>query len=265
MDVRSSIPGVRMNRRSVLKGLTYTAGFAATGLRLDAAEPEQAQAATGSFVLPPLPYAYDALEPYIDAETMHLHHDKHHASYVANLNAAVAGHPEQGQKTVEQLVTNLSAVPEDVRTAVRNQGGGHANHSFLWQILSTKGGVAPVGRLKNDVNARFGSQAEFQEQFTKAASSVFGSGWAWLTLSHQGVLTIETTANQDSPLSHGVTPIVGLDVWEHAYYLKYQNRRAEYIAGFFHAVNWESVSEKYVAQRAACDPELPCQVHSYMG
>lgn len=253
-----------MDRRSVLKGLTYTAGFAASALRLRAAAPEQAAtAATGPFVLPPLPYAYDALEPYIDAETMHLHHDKHHASYVANLNAAVAGHPELEKMTVEQMVTRVDAMPESIRTAVRNQGGGHANHSFFWQILSKQGGVAPSGRLASDVNAKFGSYAALQEQFAKAAASVFGSGWAWLTLSHQGVLAIETTANQDSPLSRGVTPIVGLDVWEHAYYLKYQNRRPEYVAAFFHLVNWDSVSGKYVAQRAACDPELPCPVHSY--
>jgi Fe-Mn family superoxide dismutase len=244
-----------------------TAGFVAGAVRLRAAMPAQAQApaatVTGPFTLPPLPYAYDALEPYIDAETMHLHHDKHHASYVANLNAAVSGHPELEKLTVEQLVAHLDAVPEPIRTAVRNQGGGHANHSFFWQLLSKQGGVAPSGRLASDVNARFGSYTAFQEQFAKAAASVFGSGWAWLTLSHQGVLAIETSANQDSPLSRNVTPILGLDVWEHAYYLKYQNRRAEYIAGFFHVVNWSSVSEKYVAQRAACDPELPCQVHSY--
>jgi Fe-Mn family superoxide dismutase len=214
-------------------------------------------------VLPALPYAYDALEPWIDAETMHLHHDKHHASYVANLNAAVAGHPELEKMTVEQLVTRVDAMPESIRMAVRNQGGGHANHSFFWQILSTQGGVVPSGRLASDVNAKFGNYAAFQEQFAKAAASVFGSGWAWLTLSHQGVLAIETTANQDSPLSRGVTPIVGLDVWEHAYYLKYQNRRPEYVAAFFHVVNWDGVSAKYVAQRAACDPELPCPVHSY--
>ncbi|SEG67399.1 superoxide dismutase, Fe-Mn family [Bryocella elongata] len=253
-----------MDRREAIKTLGLTAGFVAAGARLEAVTGAQAPVTTGPFTLPPLPYAYDALEPYIDAETMHLHHDKHHASYVANLNAAVAGHPELGQKTVEQLVTNLNAVPEDVRTAVRNQGGGHANHSFFWQLLSQKGGAAPVGRLKADVNARFGSQGQFQEKFAAAAASVFGSGWAWLTLSHQGVLEIETTANQDSPLSRGVTPILGLDVWEHAYYLKYQNRRAEYVAAFFHAVNWDGVSEKYFSQRAACDPQLPCQVHSYM-
>lgn len=257
-----------MNRRSMLKGLTVTAGYAAAATRLKAAafvaEGQQAATAAGPYTLPPLRYAYDALEPFVDAETMHLHHDKHHASYVANLNAAVAGHPDVAQLPVDVLMTHLDALPEEIRTAVRNQGGGHANHSFFWKILSQKGGAAPQGVLAKDIDAQFGSLTAFEDRFAKAAASVFGSGWAWLTLSHAGKLQVETTANQDSPLSHGMTPILGLDVWEHAYYLKYQNRRAEYIAAFFKIVNWEHVSTDYVPKKAACDPELPCQVHSYM-
>ena len=245
-----------MNRRSALKGLGLTAGLVVTGNAFELnslaqTTPAQTAASTGApFTLPPLPYAYDALEPYIDGTTMHLHHDKHHASYVDKLNAAVAGHPDLGAKKVEELVADLSAVPEDLRAAIRNQGGGHANHSFWWLILSANGGAAPKGELAKDIDGTFGSLEKFQDQFSKAAGSVFGSGWAWLTLSHEGTLKIETSANQDSPLSSGRTPILGLDVWEHAYYLKYQNRRPEYVSAFFHIVNWGFVSGQYADAKA---------------
>ncbi len=245
-----------MNRRTALKGLGLTAGLLATGDAFEAhswvqtTSPQQAAAAASPFTLPPLPYAYDALEPYIDVTTMHLHHDKHHASYVDKLNAAVAGHPDLASKTVDELIADLNAVPEGLRTANRNQGGGHANHSFWWLILASSGGAAPKGELAKDIDGAFGNFGQFQDHFSKAAASVFGSGWAWLTLSHEDKLQIETSANQDSPLSSGRTPILGLDVWEHAYYLKYQNRRPEYVSAFFHIVNWDFVSGHYADIKA---------------
>jgi len=240
-----------MHRRTLLKALGATATLAAT--RTSFAQAPAAAAptpATGPFTLPPLPYAYDALEPYFDAATMHLHHDKHHAAYVNNLNAAVSAHPELAGKSVDALLADLSAVPEAVRTAVRNQGGGHANHSFWWQTLSVSGGSEPKAELAKGIDAAFGSFSAFQEKFTKAATSVFGSGWAWLTLA-DGKLLIETTPNQDRPLSAGHTPILAIDVWEHAYYLKYQNRRPEYAAAFFHVVNWDYVSGLYAKAKSA--------------
>lgn len=245
-----------MDRRSFLNGIGYTAGLSVSVALLKRAGLSQSAAPNsaavgGPYKLPPLPYAYDALEPYIDAETMHLHHDKHHASYVEHLNAAVAGHPDLASRTVEDLVTHLDSVPEAVRTAVRNQGGGDANHSFWWPILSKGGGDAPSGELAKDINAQLGSFSKFQEQFSKAAGGVFGSGWAWLTLGPDGKLHIESTGNQDSPLSSGRTPVLGIDVWEHAYYFKYQNRRPEYVAAFFHIVNWDFVSDQYASARKA--------------
>ena len=203
---------------------------------------------TGPFTLPPLPYAYDALEPYIDAETMHLHHDKHHQAYVNNLNAAVAAHPELAGKSVDELVANLSTWPDSARTAVRNQGGGHANHSLLWQTLG-KGSAAPTGELAKSINTAFGSFATFQDKLTAAAMSVFGSGWAWLVKLPDGTLAIEPNPNQDSPLTQGHKPLLAVDVWEHAYYLKYQNRRADYVKAFFQVVNWDYVSGQF-AQKA---------------
>jgi Fe-Mn family superoxide dismutase len=201
----------------------------------------------GTFTLPPLPYAYDALEPYFDAATMHLHHDKHHQAYVNNLNAAVAGHPELAGKSVTELVTNLNALPEAVRTAIRNQGGGHANHSFWWTTLGKPGSTAPIGELAKAIDARFGSFSGFQNKLSAAALSVFGSGWAWLVKLPDGTLAIETTPNQDSPLTLGHQPVLTLDVWEHAYYLKYQNRRADYVKAFFQVINWEHVSGQFAA------------------
>ncbi|KFZ40285.1 MULTISPECIES: superoxide dismutase [Thermoactinomyces] len=199
------------------------------------------------YELPPLPYAKDALEPHIDATTMEIHHDRHHATYVNNLNAALEGH-DVGAKSVEELISDLNALPESIRTAVRNNGGGHANHSLFWQILSPNGGGAPTGEVAEAINAEFGSFDAFKEEFSNAAKGRFGSGWAWLVVK-DGKLAVTSTPNQDSPLMEGATPILGLDVWEHAYYLKYQNKRPEYIEAFWNVVNWEEVNKRYLAAR----------------
>jgi Fe-Mn family superoxide dismutase len=199
---------------------------------------------TGPFTLPPLPYGYDALEPSFDAETMHLHHDKHHQAYVNNLNTAVAGHADLSGKTVYDLVTHLNDVPETIRTAVRNNGGGHANHSFWWLTLG-KGGKAPTGELAKAIDTKFGSLSGFQDKLTDAAMHVFGSGWAWLVKMPDGSVAISSTPNQDSPLTAGAKPILGIDVWEHAYYLKYQNKRADYVKAYFNVVNWDYVSGQF--------------------
>mgnify|MGYP001463703862 CR=1 FL=1 len=199
------------------------------------------------YELPPLPYAKDALEPHIDATTMEIHHDRHHATYVNNLNAALEGH-DVGDKSVEELISDLNALPESIRTAVRNNGGGHANHSLFWQILSPNGGGAPTGEVAEAINAEFGSFDAFKEEFSNAAKGRFGSGWAWLVVK-DGKLAVTSTPNQDSPLMEGATPILGLDVWEHAYYLKYQNKRPEYIEAFWNVVNWEEVNKRYLAAR----------------
>jgi len=196
------------------------------------------------FELPELPYAYDALEPTIDKETMNIHHTKHHNTYVTNLNAALEGHNDLQNKSIEDLVSDLNAVPEDIRTAVRNNGGGHANHSLFWKILSPSGGGAPSGELADKINEKFGSFDNFKEEFQKAAATRFGSGWAWLAVNN-GEVEVMSTPNQDSPLMEGKTPILGLDVWEHAYYLKYQNRRPEYAKAFWDKVNWDQVTENY--------------------
>ncbi|MCU9613885.1 superoxide dismutase SodA [Caldibacillus lycopersici] len=201
-----------------------------------------------AFELPQLPYAYDALEPHIDKETMNIHHTKHHNTYVTNLNNAVAGNADLESKSVEDLVSNLDAVPENIRTAVRNNGGGHANHSLFWQILSPNGGGEPTGELADAINAKFGSFAGFKDEFTKAATGRFGSGWAWLVVNN-GELEITSTPNQDSPLMEGKTPVLGLDVWEHAYYLNYQNRRPDYIGAFWNVVNWEEVAKRFSAAK----------------
>ena len=200
-------------------------------------------AATGPFTLPALPYAFDALEPHIDAQTMQIHHDKHHAAYVTNLNKAVADFPDLGTKPIEALLKDLNAVPERIRTAVRNQGGGHYNHSLFWQTMKKNGGGEPAGELSKAIDKSFGNFAAFKDQFTKAAGGQFGSGWAWL-IADSGNLRIEATPNQDSPTSEGKKPLLGLDVWEHAYYLKYQNRRADYIAAWFNVINWDFVSQR---------------------
>jgi superoxide dismutase, Fe-Mn family len=201
-----------------------------------------------AFELPQLPYAYDALEPNIDKETMNIHHTKHHNTYVTNLNNALEGNEELLSKTVEEVVSNLDAVPEAARTAVRNNGGGHANHSLFWQIISPNGGGEPTGELADAISSKFGSYDSFKEEFAKAATTRFGSGWAWLAVNN-GELEVTSTPNQDSPLMEGKTPILGLDVWEHAYYLKYQNRRPEYINSFWNVVNWDEVSKRFTAAK----------------
>jgi len=193
--------------------------------------------------LPPLPYAFDALEPHIDKQTMEIHHGKHHNAYVTNLNAALEKHPGLQSKTVEDLLRDLSSVPEDIRTAVRNNGGGHANHSMFWQIMGPRAGGPPTGAIADALSSSFGSFDSFKDQFAKAAVGRFGSGWAWL-ISQGGKLVIESTPNQDSPLMDGKKIVFGLDVWEHAYYLKYQNRRADYIGAWWNVVNWSEVNKR---------------------
>lgn len=194
--------------------------------------------------LPNLPYAYDALEPHFDKETMNIHHTKHHNTYVTNLNAALEGHAELAEKSIEELVANLNEVPEAIRTAVRNNGGGHANHSLFWTILSPNGGGQPVGELASAIEAKFGSFDAFKEEFAKAGATRFGSGWAWLVVNN-GELEVTSTPNQDTPLMEGKTPVLGLDVWEHAYYLHYQNRRPDYIGAFWNVVDWNAVEKRY--------------------
>ena len=201
-----------------------------------------------AFELPALPYAKDALEPHIDAQTMEIHHDKHHAGYVNNLNKALEGHPELQSKSLEELLRSLDSLPEAIRGAVRNNGGGHSNHSMFWQIMSPNGGGAPTGDLANAINAAFGSFDNFKTQFAAAGGSRFGSGWAWLLVNSDGSVSITSTPNQDTPISEGKTPILGIDVWEHAYYLKYQNRRPDYIAAWWNVVNWAEVAKRYAAR-----------------
>ncbi len=198
-----------------------------------------------TYKLPDLPYAYDALEPHIDEETMRLHHGKHHNAYVTNLNAAVDQHPELFEKTVEELVRDLNEVPEDIRGAVRNHGGGHANHKFFWEIMSKDGGGDPTGDLVAALDKAFGGFDDFKELFKGAAGSVFGSGWAWLVVNADKELEIVTTPNQDSPLTNGLVPVLGVDVWEHAYYKKYSNVRADYLAAFFEVIDWDKVNALY--------------------
>jgi superoxide dismutase, Fe-Mn family len=199
----------------------------------------------GKHELPPLPYAYDALEPHIDEQTMRIHHDKHHQGYVNNLNTALENYPDFQSKSVEDLVKGLNAVPDAIRVAVRNNGGGHANHSLFWTSLSKGAGGEPSGKLADVLGSSFNSFASFKEQFGKAAMGRFGSGWAWLCLDASSKLVITSTANQDNPLSDGLMPLLGLDVWEHAYYLKYQNRRAEYVEAWWNVVNWAEVASRF--------------------
>jgi len=197
-----------------------------------------------AFELPKLQYAVDALEPYIDAQTMTLHHDKHHQTYVTNLNGAIDKHPELASKSLDELLMDLNAVPEDIRMVVRNHGGGTWNHSMFWEIMGPKAGGAPSGELGKAVDSAFGSFDAFKAEFEKAANGRFGSGWAWLVKKGSG-LAIVSTANQDNPISDGSTPIMGIDVWEHAYYLKYQNRRAEYVTNWWNVLNWDAVAARY--------------------
>lgn len=201
-----------------------------------------------AFELPPLPYDYNALEPYIDTQTMQLHHDKHHATYVNNLNAALQGHAF-ANLSVEEVVRRINEVPENVRTAVRNNAGGHVNHTMFWQIMKPNGGGEPTGELATAINAKFGSFDAFKQAFNDAGAKRFGSGWAWLILDKSGNLAVTSTPNQDSPFIDGNYPILGNDVWEHAYYLKYQNRRPEYLAAWWNVVNWEEVAKRYAQAR----------------
>jgi Fe-Mn family superoxide dismutase len=193
--------------------------------------------------LPPLPYPHDALEPHIDKQTMEIHHGKHHAAYVNNLNAALEKHPDLQSKSVEDLIRGLSTVPEAIRTAVRNNGGGHANHTMFWQIMGPNAGGAPTGAIADAINGSFGSFDKLKEELKKAATGRFGSGWAWV-IESGGKLTVESTANQDSPLMEGKKPVFGIDVWEHAYYLKYQNRRPDYIDAWWNVVNWTEINKR---------------------
>ncbi|MFC4558827.1 superoxide dismutase [Virgibacillus kekensis] len=197
-----------------------------------------------NFELPELPYAYDALEPTIDKETMNIHHTKHHNTYVTKLNSALEGHSDLQNKSIEEIVSDLDSVPQDIRTAVRNNGGGHANHSLFWKVMSPDGGGKPSGDLAKKIDDTFGSFDKFKEEFETAAKGRFGSGWAWLVVNN-GELEVTSTPNQDSPLSEGKTPILGLDVWEHAYYLKYQNKRPDYASAFWNVVNWDEVNKNY--------------------
>ncbi|MBI5037701.1 MAG: superoxide dismutase [Candidatus Kerfeldbacteria bacterium] len=199
------------------------------------------------YITPQLPYAYDALEPSIDRETMMIHHDKHHVAYTTKLNEAVEKHPALFEKNPVDLLRDLASVPEDIRPAVRNNGGGHVNHSLFWEIMGPHAGGEPSGILAEAIKETFGSFAQFKEQFAEAAKTQFGSGWAWLTVTADKKLQIEKTANQDTPLSEGRTPILALDVWEHAYYLKYRNVRPDYIAAWWNVVNWEAVAKRYQA------------------
>jgi len=240
-----------ITRREALKTTAAGAAMLAGGIALN---PLGAQAAApappaGPFQLPPLPYPVDALEPHIDARTMEIHHGKHHAAYVANLNKALAGEPSAAARSVEELVRGLDGVPESIRTAVRNNGGGHLNHQLFWQMMAKSGGGQPKGELAAAIDRQFRSFSGFADELTKSALGQFGSGWAWLTLTGDGQLRVESTPNQDSPLTAGRIPLLGVDVWEHAYYLKYQNRRADYVAAFFNVINWDFVAERYAEFR----------------
>lgn len=200
-----------------------------------------------AIILPDLPYSYDALEPYIDEETMHLHHDKHHNTYVNNVNAALAKHPEIGEN-LEQLLSDVETIPADIRQAVINNGGGHLNHALFWELMTPEK-TEPSAALVADLEATFGSFEDFKAAFTTAATSRFGSGWAWLVVNNDGKLEVTSTANQDTPISEGKTPILGIDVWEHAYYVKYRNVRPDYIKAFFSVINWNKVNELYAAAK----------------
>jgi Fe-Mn family superoxide dismutase len=202
-----------------------------------------------AFELPALPYAFNALEPHIDARTMEIHHDKHHAGYTNNLNAALEKHPEMAGKSIEVLLRDLDSVPADIRTAVRNNGGGFYNHSQFWPAMSPSGGGEPGGALGQAISAAFGSFGEFKAKFAAAAAGRFGSGWAWLSLDAGGKLAVTSTPNQDTPLADGLRPILGLDVWEHAYYLHYQNRRGDYVAAWWNVVDWAEIASRYEAAR----------------
>ena len=198
-----------------------------------------------AFALPPLPYDFGALEPHIDAQTMEIHHDKHHQAYINNLNGAIEKHPELASKSIEELLKDLSAIPEDIRAVVRNNGGGHYNHSLFWEIMGPNGGGEPTGAVGAAISSTFGDYATFKETLTKTAVGQFGSGWGWLVKDSSGKLSLVGRPNQDTPLSEGLTPVLGVDVWEHAYYLKYQNRRPDYVGAWFNTINWDAVNKRF--------------------
>jgi len=245
-------PSRPVDRRSFL-GASAGALAASGAAALLAPAVAQAQTAaatpaapTGPYKLPPLGYAFDALEPNIDAETMEIHYTKHHQAYIDKLNAAVAKYPDLAKLPAEELVKKLSAIPEEIRTAVQNNGGGHVNHTFFWKIIGPGKGGEPKGKLAEDINKKFGSFAAFKEALNNAAATRFGSGWAWLVTGPEG-LEVISTANQDSPLTLGKTPIIGVDVWEHAYYLKYRNKRPDYVTAWWNIVDWDQASKNYEA------------------
>jgi Fe-Mn family superoxide dismutase len=249
-----------VSRRDALKTIAAGAvllGAGAFSLRSEGADmPATTSAgATGStstpqpFILPKLPYSYDALEPHIDARTMEIHHSKHHQAYITNANKALADFPDLKSRSAEDLLKNLNAVPESIRSTVRNNAGGHLNHSFFWQVIGPNAGGAPSGAIAGAFTKSFGSFDEFKTKFSDAAMKRFGSGWAWLSVKG-GALQIHSTANQDSPLSEGAVPVLGIDVWEHAYYLHYQNRRADYVAAFWNVVNWNQVNQNFAAAQS---------------
>jgi Fe-Mn family superoxide dismutase len=236
-------------RREALRvfgGGVALVGLGALGATARAAEPPDPSGTPQPFVLPALGYGFDALEPHIDERTMEIHYTKHHQAYIANANKVLSEHPELAQLTAEAILRNLDAIPAPIRTALRNNVGGHVNHSFYWKIIAPGGGDGPTGPLADAINGGFGSLADFQKKFTEAAMKRFGSGWAWLS-SKNGQLSIASMANQDSPLSDGAVPVIGLDVWEHAYYLKHQNRRAEYVESFWDVVNWAQAGDNFAA------------------
>ncbi|MFD1884549.1 superoxide dismutase [Paenibacillus wenxiniae] len=202
-----------------------------------------------AFELPALPYPNNALEPHIDEQTMMIHHDRHHNTYVTNLNNALESAPELQGKSLEELISDLNSVPESIRTAVRNNGGGHHNHSLFWEVIGPDAGGAPTGELAAAIDSELGGFEKFKEDFAKAATTRFGSGWAWLVVDKDGKLAVTSTPNQDSPIMEGQTPLLGLDVWEHAYYLKYQNKRPDYIGAFWNVVNWDAVNARYTAAK----------------
>ncbi|MBL9129256.1 MAG: superoxide dismutase [Verrucomicrobiales bacterium] len=236
-----------INRRTALK--TVALAPAAAALAADSARAQNPPAATpaptGPHQLDPLPYAVTALEPFIDAKTMEIHHDRHHAAYVLSLNRALAGHADLANKSAQELISDLPAVPESIRGAVRNHAGGHVNHTLFWKILKRNGGSTPSGPLMEAIVRKFGTFDGFKAELTRASMSVFGSGWAWLSRDRSGDVLIETPANQDSPYLTGRVPLLGIDVWEHAYYLKYQNKRADYVAAFFNVIHWDYVAERF--------------------
>ena len=238
-----------INRRDALKTTVLAGAACATLAPLESVLAQAAAPAAGPFTLGPLPYAVDALEPHIDARTMEIHHDKHHAAYVNNLNKAVGGKADLAGKSVEDLIKSLAALPEDVRTVVRNNGGGHCNHTLFWQMMKKGGGGEPQGALGKAIEGSFGNFAGFKTKFGEAATKVFGSGWAWLVVEGSGKLAVESTPNQDSPLTSGKLPLLGIDVWEHAYYLKFQNRRADYLEAWWNVVNWDFVADRLASAK----------------